>query len=78
MIPAFLMTSLIATTPIVTESQQEILMLEDYIRKWEAYRKKEPREPVEDMINRSLMELEYGSNGSTEQEELLQFQSSNN
>ena len=33
------------------------------------------RTSVEDMINRSLMELDYGSDGSTEQEVLLQFPS---
>ena len=44
----------------------------DAIRNW---KQEKERTPVEDMINSSLAEYEYGSNGSTEQEELLQFQS---
>ena len=78
MIPAFLMTSLIATTPIVTESKQEFYMLVRFIRKWESHRNQEEREPVEDMINRSLMELEYGSYDPTEQKVLLQLPSNGN
>ena len=31
--------------------------------------------PAEDSINKALMEFEYGSNGSTESEELLQLPS---
>ena len=42
------------------------------LRNWESRRK---RTPIEDMLNNTLMEYEDGSNGSTEQEELLQFQS---
>ena len=36
---------------------------------------RENRTSVEDMLNSSLAEYENGSNGSTEQEELLQLQS---
>ena len=43
----------------------------DAIRNW---KQEKERTPIEDMINSSLAEYEYGSNGSTEQEELLQLQ----
>ena len=42
------------------------------LRNWESRRK---RTPIEDMLNNTLMEYENGSNGSTEQEELLQLPS---
>ena len=45
------------------------------MRNWEA---EQNRTPVEEMLNNSLQELEwgdYGSDGSTESEELLQFPS---
>ena len=45
------------------------------LRNWESRRK---RTPIEDMINNTLTEYENGSNGSTEQEELLQLPSSIN
>ena len=44
----------------------------DAIRNW---KQEKERTPVEDMINSSLAEYEYGSNDPTEQEELLQLQS---
>ena len=42
------------------------------LRNWESRRK---RTPIDDMINNTLTEYENGSNGSTEQEELLQLPS---
>ena len=42
------------------------------LRDWKSRRK---RTPIEDMINNTLTEYENGSNGSTEQEELLQLPS---
>ena len=44
------------------------------MREWESERN---RTPVDESINNALakLEIEYGSDGSTEQEELLQFQS---
>ena len=42
------------------------------LRNWESRRK---RTPIEDMLNNTLAEYENGSNGSTEQEELLQLPS---
>ena len=42
----------------------------DTIRNW---KQEKERTPIEDMLNNTLAEYENGSNGSTEQEELLQF-----
>ena len=42
------------------------------LRNWESRRK---RTPIEDMINNTLTEYNYGSDGSTESEELLQLSS---
>ena len=39
---------------------------------------KETRTSPEDAINKALMEFEYGSNGSTESQELLQLSSDGN
>ena len=75
MIPTLLMTSLIATTPIPSESAREFYKLESLVNKIQQWQNRKEREPVEDMINRSLTEFENGSNGSTEQEELLQLPS---
>ena len=46
----------------------------DSIRNWKLEKKRELN-PIEDMLNSSLAEYENGSNGSTEQEELLQLSS---
>jgi len=43
----------------------------EWIQKVRDHEAKKNRISIEDMINRSLMELEYGSDGSTESEELL-------
>ena len=61
-----------------TRDDKPLVIMETYhhmvdaIRNW---KQEKERTPVEDMINSSLAEYEYGSNGSTEQEELLQLQS---
>ena len=47
----------------------------EWIQKIRNHESKKKRTPVEEMINNTLTEYEYGSDGSTEQEELLQFQS---
>ncbi len=47
----------------------------EWIQKIRDHESKKKRTPIEDMINNTLTEYEYGSDGSTEQEELLQFQS---
>ena len=46
-----------------------------WIQKMRDHESRQKRTPIEDMINNTLTEYEYGSDGSTEQEELLQFQS---
>ena len=46
----------------------------EIIRDWQLYRKLEEKS-VDDMINSALIEYEHGSNDTTKQEELLQFQS---
>ena len=49
----------------------------EWIEKIRDHESKKTRTPVEDSINNALedMEIDYGSDGSTEQEELLQLQS---
>ena len=46
-----------------------------WIQKMRDHESRQKRTPIEDMINNTLTEYEYGSDGSTEQEELLQLQS---
>ena len=46
----------------------------EIIRDWQLYRKLEEKSD-DDMINSALIEYEHGSNDTTKQEELLQFQS---
>ena len=48
---------------------------EQWIQKMRDHESRVKRTPVEDMINNTLMEYENGSDGSTEQEELLQLSS---
>ena len=47
----------------------------DLIQKIRDWKSKEDRTPVEEMLNNTLTEYEYGSDGSTESEELLQLPS---
>jgi len=46
-----------------------------WIQKMRDHESRQKRTPIEDMINNTLTEYEYGSDGSTEQEELLQLPS---
>jgi len=50
---------------------------DQWIEKLRDHESRKTRTNPEDSINKALedMEFDYGSNGSTEQEELLQFQS---
>ena len=48
---------------------------DQWIQKMRDHESRIKRSPVEDMINNTLMEYENGSDGSTEQEELLQLSS---
>ncbi len=45
------------------------------IQEMRDYQAEQSRLTIEEMLNNTLMEYEDGSNGSTEQEELLQFSS---
>ena len=47
----------------------------EWIKKMRDHESRQKRTSIEDMINNTLTEYEYGGDGSTEQEELLQFQS---
>ena len=46
----------------------------EWLEKIRNHESRQKRTSIEDMINNTLTEYEYGSDGSTEQEELLQFQ----
>ena len=48
---------------------------DQWIQKMRDHESKRKRTSIDDMLNSSLAEYENGSDGSTEQEELLQFQS---
>ena len=47
----------------------------EWIQKMRDHESRIKRTPIEDMLNNTLTEYENGSNGSTEQEELLQLPS---
>jgi len=48
---------------------------DEWIEKLRDHESKKDRTPIEEMINNTLMEYEYGSDGSTESQELLQLSS---
>ena len=48
---------------------------DQWIQKMRDHESRIKRTPIEDMLNNTLTEYENGSNGSTEQEELLQLPS---
>ena len=84
-IPIFFLT-MCGTAPVTPPSGAFELEIEEfhwdkvyhaieYIKKGQ--REKNMTQP-EDAINRALMEFEYGSNGSTESQELLQLPSDGN
>ena len=74
MIPGILISLLFTPTPVKAHMGHPFPTGE-WIRKIRNHESKIKRTPVEDMINNTLMEYEDGSNGSTEQEELLQLSS---
>ena len=51
------------------------LSAQSWISKMKNWKAEQDRTPVEDMLNSALadLEIDYGSNGSTEQKVLLQF-----
>ena len=68
------MNGILTTMFIVTSPLNPNAWIQE-MRNWEA---EQNRTPVEEMLNNSLQEMEwgdYGSDGSTESEELLQFPS---
>ena len=84
-IPVFFLT-MCGTAPVTPPAGAFELVVEEshwdkvyhaieYIKRGQ--REKNMTQP-EDAINRALMEFEYGSNGSTESEELLQLPSDGN
>ena len=84
-IPIFFLT-MCGTAPVTPPSHAFELEVEEshwdkvyhaieYIKRGQ--REKNMTQP-EDAINRALMEFEYGSNGSTESQELLQLSSDGN
>ena len=84
-IPVFFLT-MCGTAPVTPPAGAFELVVEEshwdkvyhaieYIKRGQ--REKNMTQP-EDAINRALMEFEYGSNGSTESEELLQLSSDGN
>ena len=68
------MNGILTTMFIVTSPLNPNTVIQE-MRNWKS---EQERTPVEEMLNNSLQELEwgdYGSDGSTESEELLQFPS---
>ena len=65
------MSGILTTMFIVTSP----LNLNTMIQEMRDYQAEQSRLTIEEMLNNTLMEYEDGSNGSTEQEELLQFSS---
>ena len=61
-----------------TREEKPLVIMDTYhhmIDKFRNWKAEQERTPIEDMINRSLTEYEYGSDDPTEQEELLQLSS---
>jgi len=65
------MTGILTAMFIVTSPLNMGQMIQE-IRQWKS---EQERTSIEEMLNNTLMEYKDGSNGSTEQEELLQFSS---
>ena len=68
------MNGILTTMFIVTSPLNPNTVIQE-MRNWKS---EQERTPIEEMLNNSLQELEwgdYGSDGSTESEELLQFPS---
>ena len=65
------MSGILTTIFIVTSPLNMGQMIQE-IRQWKS---EQERTSIEEMLNNTLMEYTYGSNGSTESEELLQLPS---
>ena len=66
------MTGILTTMFIVTSPLNMGQMIQE-IKQWKS---EQERTSIEEMLNNTLMEYTYGSDGSTESEELLQLSSS--
>ena len=62
----------ILTPVLIVTSPLNMGQMIQEMRNWKS---EQDRPTVEELLNNTLMEYEYGGDGSTEQEELLQFQS---
>jgi len=65
------MSGILTTIFIVTSPLNMGQMIQE-IRQWKS---EQERTSIEEMLNNTLMEYTYGSDGSTESEELLQLPS---
>ena len=65
------MSGILTTLFIVTSPLNMGQMIQE-IRQWKS---EQERTSIEEMLNNTLMEYTYGSDGSTESEELLQLPS---
>ena len=65
------MTGILTTIFIVTSPLNMGQMIQE-IKQWKS---EQERTSIEEMLNNTLMEYTYGSDGSTESEELLQLPS---
>ena len=65
------MTGILTTMFIVTSPLNMGQMIQE-IKQWKS---EQERTSIEEMLNNTLMEYTYGSDGSTESEELLQLPS---
>ena len=74
-----ILLTLMMTTPVMANGIDDREQFYDDI--YDAYfnaireHRMKDRTPAEDAINKALMEFNYGSNGATQSEELLQFPS---
>ena len=74
-----ILLTLMMTTPVMASpiDDRDKFYDELYENMWEAQREERMKNRTlpEDSINKALMEFNYGSNGATESEELLQLPS---
>ena len=71
-------TLTMCTAPITPPAQAHMghdFPTDEWIQKIRDHESRRERISIDDMLNNTLMEYENGSNGSTKQEELLQFSS---
>ena len=74
LLPILMMTTPVMASPIDDRDQFYDDIYEAYYNAIREHRMKD-KTPAEDAINKALMEFNYGSNGATQSEELLQLSS---